>query len=229
MNVDTGPTVDLDAFDAEIIRIAQIRFDKNEPALINALGIQLGPKLAQVKAQTGLSFLQYLQERLNDRFDIIPVKPNTPGLWPKGMPYEDAVSAYGQRPRPQGPRRYVRWFWNAFAEPLAQGRRFFDPTERRIRDADAPEAASWIEIPTHLIRAADGVRSVRDIHQHIEEWLKEQGLAADTFIEEAAPLRAPSGTVRSVLDALIESLTSRQLQSVTMPLDVVAELAKRRV
>lgn len=215
-----GNNIDLNEFDAEIIRLAQLRFEKDEPALINALGIQLAPKLGLAKAQTGLSFMQYLEKRLSDQFDIIQVKPNTPGLWPKGKAHEAAVSAFAQRPRPQIPRRYLRWFWNAFAEPIADGKRFFDPNERAIVDAELAENPSWLEIPATLVRRADETRSVREIHRNIDEWLRANRLSGDDFLDKTTQLPEPSAAGRSLLDLVLGSLTQRQLQTVMVPLDV---------
>jgi hypothetical protein len=231
MGADVEDAINLEDFDAEIVRLAEARFAQGEPQLINALGVQLGPVLAKVKALTGMTFQEYLRAHFSNRFDIIEVKRNTSGLWPKGKSSEGAVAAYAVRPpRAAGPPRYLRWFWNAFAEPPSEGRRFFDPTERRIRDAAAPEGEDWIEIPSALIRLEEEPYNVREIHRRIEQWLADTGQAREAFEDQAAAAVRPGPAPgRSVLDAMIESLSPRQLQSVTMPLDVVAELAKRRV
>lgn len=231
MSADAADDINLDDFDAEIVRIAEARFAQGEPQLINALGIQLGPQLAKAKAKTGFTFQEYLRRRLSDRFDIIEVKRNTSGLWPKGRSPEAAVTAYSARPpRAEGPPRFQRWFWNAFAEPLLEGQRFFDPVAKAIRDAEAADGADWIEISPSLIRREDEAYNVRTIHERIDQWLAETGQARDAFEDRATPVaRAAPGPARTVLDALLETLSPRQLQSVTMPLDVIAELAKRRV
>ncbi|MBD3817784.1 MAG: hypothetical protein IE912_02560 [Brevundimonas diminuta] len=222
------PSIDLEDFDKKIVELAEVKIKAGEPALINALGIKLGPTLALVKAQTGMTFQEYLVDRLSDQYDIITVKENTPGLWPKGRAFESAVAAYRERPNRIKPRRYQPWLWKAFADPLGGGSRFYNQTDRQIVDA-ASAKPGWLEIPGRLIRQADQPASVRDIHNRIDEWFKETGLDPTDFIDAEAERLTSKQSGRTVLDLVLDSLNNRQLQSVTLPLDIIAELAKRRV
>lgn len=224
----SDPSIDLEEFDKKIIELAEVKIKAGEPALINALGIKLGPDLALVKAQTGMTFQEYLADRLSNHYDIIRVKENTPGLWPKGRAFESAVAAFRERPNRIKPRRYQPWLWKAFADPLDSGSRFYNQIDRQIVDA-ASAKPGWLEIPGRLIRQADQPTSVRDIHHRIDEWFKETGLQPNDFIDEEAEKLTSKQLGQTVLDLVLNSLTNRQLQSVTLPLDIVAELAKRRV
>lgn len=219
--------LDLDAFDQQVIALADARIAEGAPALINALGIRLGPNLGKMKLQTGQSFQAYIKSRraLTDRYDIVSVKENTPGLWPKGRDYEPVPTAFGQIPRRSRAPRYLHWFWAAFAESSDGRPRYFDPEQRQIHLDDTPQS-TWIEIPAHLIRSGDEPLPVPEIHRRIEEWFRLTGLEPSGFLDLEAPVTAGKSG-RTVLDLLISSLTAKQMQGVTLPLDVVAELSKR--
>ncbi len=223
----TDNALDLDAFDQQVIALADARIAEGAPALINALGIRLGPDLGKMKLQTGQSFQAYIKSRpaLANRYDIVLVKENTPGLWPKGRAYEPVPTAFGQTPRRSRAPRYLHWFWAAFAEASDGRPRYFDPKERQIHFENPPQP-TWVEIPAHLIRSGDEPLTVPEIHRRIEDWFRLTGLEPSGFLDLAAPATtAKSG--RTVLDMLISSLTVKQMQGVTLPLDVVAELSKR--
>ncbi|RYG89101.1 MAG: hypothetical protein EON59_02140 [Alphaproteobacteria bacterium] len=222
---------DFEAFHSLIAELARPHFDRGEPALINQLGIALGEQLRIVKAATGLSFSDYLGKRLDDVYEVIDVKANTKGIWPKGRPKDGLVTrmtARLDRPRPTT-QRYAPTFWQAFADPLKPGmRRFYVPSTREVREATIAENEEWKEIPASLIREEGEPYAVKPIQAHIAEWLKDTAIELDGVVETIAE-RPARDSGHTLLDLMIESLDKRQLQSVSLPLDVVATLAARRI
>lgn len=226
---DTTPFhADLTAINERIVELVEAKVSKGQPALINQLGISLGSQLGILKAATGKNLLEYVQQNFRDRYQVILVKENTQGLWPIGQAYEQAVRAFASKPARSAPRRFVSSFWNAFIEPLTSARRFYSLVEARFVDGDAPPSPDWLEISADLIYKAGDDRNVRDVHRHISDWFDRTGENPDHYLIEV-PVEPKGETGRSVLDLLVTSLTPKQLQSVTMSLDVVAELARRRV
>jgi hypothetical protein len=224
----TNPDVDLAAINEKIVTLVEAKLAKGQPALINPLGISLGNALGVLKAATGQSLLEYIQKTFSDRYQVILVKENTQGLWHVGQAYEQAVRDFVGRPPRPAPRRFVSSFWDAFIEPLKGARRFYSQGEARFVDADLAPSPEWREIPVDLIYKPGEDRNVREVHRHISEWFERTGEAPDQYLTEV-PVETRAEAGRSVLDLLVASLTPKQLQSVTMSLDVVAELARRRV
>jgi hypothetical protein len=230
MQKDLSPSVDLSEFDKQIAAFADEKFAKGEPCFISALGIALGDQLRQMRAATGLGLGEYVREKLSDVYDLIEVKPNTVALWPKGRPQTEAFQVAASRPSRASTtptRRFLPWFWQAFAVPNAGRSRFYDPVSHTVSEAPDEASKEAVEIPASFIRSDESPFNVKEIQGRIIEWLSENKLDANRFREPAGAAIEREHAV-SLLDALIAALDKKQLQSFSLPMDVIATLAARK-
>lgn len=228
MTTDDGQP-DYIAFNAEIDQAVEQAIEKGEPCLISKLGIALGPKLRAVKAATDLTLGQYIETRLSDRYILVDIKNNTKAIWPRGTPYvrshqEDSGKTITRSTTP----RFQPDLWQAFALPIRQGRRFYDPTTDTVFGSEEEPQEGWIEIPKSRIRSPGATYNVKEIYTNIKAWITENNLDASRFYAPATPSSKNEASA-SVLDLMINALDKRQLQNITLPMDVIAALVRARL
>jgi hypothetical protein len=216
--------------------------------LLSELGIALGEDLAKVKTITQGSLLEFIKQRLGDRFGIVSrgIHNNVYTLAPLRETYtieeqatssastaEPATGAAGQWPR------YNYRFWAAFAVGLSNDVRHLKLTDFTFKDVSSNEEVptGTVEIPVEYIPPES--ISDRDTHisANIEKWLAANRLRKEQFLaspprsfgtqQDGHPVAVRAGI--SVLELVIDALDRRQLQSMSISLDAVAALLKRRV
>lgn len=140
----------------------------------------------------------------------------------------------GQSPAvvpPHAPR-YATRFWAAFTKPLATGetQRFIDtktfyfgPDKEALKQTGASDIRG---IDARFISPESGVGGAADIANRITEWLSTEGLEKESFLSEN--IRTTT-EVRTLMAIIISALDAEQLSRVSLPLDVVNTLIKRRI
>lgn len=226
---------ELDRIEGKVEQLADSALKKGVPYLLSALGKDLGDDLRTIKALTKANLSEFLENRLSDRFAVVLggqhsnvkaiVRTNSESPVDNGMAPDAAVEA-------SGPRFNYR-FWASFSVPLSPGkRRWMDRRTFVFRDLDEePEGNEVIEIPADLIPAAELQARDAAIRLNIQKWLEMNSLDHRDFLaSRPAAVRALStGSGDTALSVLLAALDHRQLMSVSLPLDVVASLAKRRI
>ena len=217
------PNVELEAIERQIEALIDDRISEGKPAFISAIGIALKGDLARLKVLSGLSLSDYLRQNLGDRYDLVQAKPNTYALWPKGQPFIPLTHSKVSSAVTRGPD-YLTWFWSAFATPIDDGEeRYYDPRTHSIVTESVNDDV--IAISADLMRKADEPFNARLIHDRIEQWLASHKLNKKDFEDRSAPLARPNQT-RTVLDAMVDCLDKRQLQGISISMDVVATLSR---
>jgi hypothetical protein len=113
--------------------------------------------------------------------------------------------------------------------------RYFNLTQRTFFDGVRPEGDEWKEIPAHRLRMDESDYDTQKIAENVEGWLADNSLTNADFMEPGASVEAAGRALgaiargHSVLDILLQSLDKRQLHSVSLPLDVVETLLRKRI
>jgi hypothetical protein len=124
--------------------------------------------------------------------------------------------------------RYHHRFWAAFAVPPQSEQRFLDTREFTFRDASADEAPpeGLVVITPDFIAPPDVENRDKFIRERIDRWLTATGWTRDRVAAKRPHTRASdrASPSLSLLHAVVDALDRRQLQNLTMPLDVIAAL-----
>jgi hypothetical protein len=188
---------------------------------LSALGNDLGSDKSAIQEKFGLTLLEFIQKHTKYQTNRFGAHNNVYGIIPDGVDPHDVIP---ERPR----RRFKKGFWAAFiyadgTEPtthyLNLSTLHFDTTEEAARAGggailpiDAKYQVCWSDPQKQDL-----------LHERIEQWLNDNNLTPDPFYE----VRFSSGS-ETLLENIISSLSAEQMQRVSLPLDVVAALFKRR-
>lgn len=203
------------------------------------VGTRLGgrSKINEIKATTGLTLSEFVEAYMADRFRLVAMGGLKSALVMLPVGQENLlVETQMPRIRNRSPdqRRFTRNLWLAFATPCPSSERHFNPTTLQFVDGPAPTGDNWIEIPKNRLRSPDDPYDWRSIIENIRGWLEDNSFTESDFTEasvDAETARIAAGmerSVSSVLDLLLDALDHKQLQSVSMPLDVIETLRKTR-
>jgi hypothetical protein len=122
-------------------------------------------------------------------------------------------------------------FWAAFSKPFTSDRRFLDTDTIGFTDVKANETIAGIEIKPSFIPATDLQDRDQAITENIFKWLEENQLSKSKFL--ANNLKGSYGDNRhnkkSLLEAVIDALDSKELASINLNLSVVARLLNSKL
>lgn len=237
----------LEEFQAKVVDLCREHWQKHQKAYLDSrLGLDLSRLDIDVRGSVGMKLQPFIMQHMTDKLQIrrSPTSGENItilGLFPLDAKLGEPLSAYFDfgPPKTKTPRLNPR-FWAAFAVPLMPGfRRFFDLKTFLFEDVpqDQPAPDDKLEIDlSNVVPESVAHRSSEIIHR-IRGWLDVNKLPITDFVagrhlegpHTYPPLatmeeRPVSGTSRTILHALVESLNSRELARITMPLDVVAKL-----
>ncbi len=201
------------------------------------LGVALGrEKISVIKVATGLGLSSFIANFMRDKFAQVAIGGRKSELVIVGVGDKNKFDARDniQRQEHRKPR-FNRSLWLAFAVPASGGNRYFNLRQRTFFDGVRPEGDEWREIPVERLRTDENDYDILKIAENIEAWLAENSLTKADFSEPDASIEAagsaltPTAQGLSVLDILLRSLDRRQLHSVSLPLDVVETLLRKRI
>jgi hypothetical protein len=224
---------ELAAIAQKIVALWEAHASSGRPYLVSALGIDLGKDLSRLKEISGISLTAFIRRHLSEKVQLIRLgaHSNVDALIAREAALSDLTNI------PLGQPRYNRRFWAAFLVPPAGRRRLLDLADFTFNDDDHETQ----DVPTGKIPIDQAyivhyeVADRNDIVKtHIESWLAAHNLSADRFLQqksspEPASVCTKTRTGSSVLEAMIEALDRRQLQTTQLSLDVVAALLKTRL
>jgi len=209
--------------------------ETGRPYLLSRLGADLGPDLRTLKILSGRSLAEFVQGRFADRYSIV--------LGGQHQNVQALVRANAKQPEMTQPsltvhamlseeakgQRYHYKFWAAFSVPLKTPKRYLNLLDFNFEDTQ-PTTGDYAEINSSYIAPEQIENRDEWIKKRIEAWLAEHKFAPERFYAKSASpsLRARPGEM-SVLEAMINALDRRQLASLSLPLDVVAELLRKRM
>lgn len=230
--VDKGGEGELERIADKIVTLAKARKGEHQPYLVSALGIDLGDDLQNLKRLTNKGLNEFIQSHLGDRVTLVRLgaHKNVAAIIVGQIEEADLAEMAAKIPEPA--QRFHYRFWAAFSVPLQGEVRLLDSEKFTFKDidrTDVPEDSLVIE--GKRIAAVDASNRDALIKRNIEEWLEENGLPAERFTATKRTRKQPSGAASAalggnLLDAVLTALDRRQLQSTTLPLDVVQILLR---
>ncbi|MBI1779388.1 MAG: hypothetical protein HYR63_28990 [Proteobacteria bacterium] len=226
--------------DAELKRITdrigelcEAHQGQGTPYLLSRLGLDLGKDAITLKYLGYPKLAQFVTERLVGRCELRLLggrHNNIYAIFPTGAPSPTPLTPSFLAKRP----RYHYRFWAAFSVPALGERRDLNLLDFTFRDAAASEPAPPGTLPIEPdVIAPDNVAD-RDntIHTNIDRWLERHGLERSKFLVSEKVSHSsnllPSDASATLLDLLLTSLDNRQLQRISLPLDVISSLLRTR-
>jgi len=186
---------------------------------LSRLGAQLGSDRMLLEKLTGGKLSEFVRSNFDYEIGRGGEKNNVLFLLAPG-----SSEKTGDRPT----RRYLPRFWAAFAVPLPENEQRHinlaslkfgpDPSALGGMTDDIRAIAAQYIAP----RSASG--SATETAARIEAWLETQHLDAERFLAK----RQRSDRHGSVLEALLSALSPKDLERVSLPLDIVKTLFERR-
>jgi hypothetical protein len=200
--------------------------------LLSALGISLGNDFRRIRIQTNLKLREFITRYLGNRYDVRDAPGYGHGVlavYKAGTEPADVIRSSSSRSSTDAHIRFHHRFWAAFAVPLREGQRLIDLHDYTFHDVSDDElpADGFGIITPDFVPSEEAESRDSLIREQIDRWLGINGWSRERVAAKQPLKAAPAPNVastKSVLHAIVEALDRRQLQSVTMPLDVVATL-----
>lgn len=220
---------EVDRIGEKIVELAKAHKDEPKPYLVSALGIDLGDDLKTLKRLTDQGLNDFIQTQLAGRVTLIPLGPHRNVMAIVFGSVDSSATDTLQLTGPPKKRFHFR-FWAAFSVPPEKDVRVLDMEDFTFRDVDhagVPESAVTIEHA--LIAPADAADRDELIKSNIEQWLAAHKLSEERFL---APGKVRGTSTLggqasgSLLEAIIDALDRKQLQTTNFSLDVVATLLR---
>jgi len=228
-----------------VSRVRQEWSERHLPVLLATLGSAHDNKIAAAAKRFAVSLSDYVEANLQGQVrlirhtvkrplvGVIPCVPDADSVADTDAILEHAVSSK----RIERKTRYMREFWFAFQTPIPLGCRRYvvdgDPPEIiDLAAAEAPSPAAK-EITQDYVLAPEHRGDIACVHAMIDRWLQATGSSSEKYALTllAANARSASGSdgSASLLAAVLHALSEDQLKRVSMPLDVVAALYRRKL
>lgn len=236
MDQTTDDEAELKRIEARIVELCRTHVTNGRTLLLSHLGKLLEDDLIKLKLLSRSSLTEFLTARLPAEFSVAAVGPHrniysiisTQPIEASSASLPDVLPATDSTKR-----RYHFRFWAAFAVPKTEAgdHRYIDLRTFLFRDTNDPPKADELEIDVSRIPASDMPNRDPAVTAYIEEWLKMHDLSGEQFSASAQKGHQPPlahGWV-SALELVLEALDHRQLQAVSLPLDAVASLLRKRI
>ena len=224
---------DIETIKHHIAEIVDPRLADGSHVLLNVVGIALKDDLARLKYLTGKTLAQFVETEMGDKYRLARQagRENIVILLPVGR-HSEAVSA-----EPSGEEKitFRRELWQAFTTPLELGKqRAFNVQEMQFQDIaeTAKPPSGFVAIPTQLLPRPGNRWYAPQVMLNISGWLEASDIDPEQFVTRHRPsdLRAQlSEAPRNVLEAVLASLDQSQLRGMSMSLDIVATLLRKRI
>lgn len=229
---DESQQQEVERIAAKIIALAEARNGQGQPYLVSALGIDLGEDLRTLKILTSKGLNDFILDRLSDKITLVRLGAhrNVTAII-EGAAASNSTTEGSILGKRDQKRRFHYRFWAAFSVPPKGEVRVLDPEDLTFDDvAESGVPDGKLAIGNDFIPPAEAENRDEQIKANISKWLEANALPEDRFL---APNRLPSlpagAQIRnggSLLDSLIAALDRKQLQTVSLPLDVVATLLR---
>jgi hypothetical protein len=231
---------ELKRIEEKILSFCEAATADGRPYLLSDLGKSLGDDLRRLKILFNGKLADFLRERLPKTLLIAAIGPhsNILSVIPAGPDVETMTGDLaGRNPRPTqattsaAPRFHYK-FWAAFSVPPANGRRLLNLATLVFRDTDDEALSSEVEVPRTLIPPADALNRDHLISENISNWLQTNGLQKEKFLASTKSEHQTGDYINrgtTLLELVISALDHRQLQSISLPLDAVSALLRKRV
>ena len=221
--------------DNRITDLVEQHWQENQtPLLLSRLGSHCGGEIAQLVKTRGRGLGNYLRHQLEGRVQVIQhsANPTITGVVPAGATpnTDEEIDALLEKTRhgsSSSAPRFHPAFWAAFRKPL-------DESNRRYLSVDAPirfqESSGknppdrFREVPQNYI--SDSTMDDDQILQNAEKWLKDNELQRNIYLINSQS-KSDFGHPRNLLDRLLFSLEPKELNRVSMPLDIILKLWKQ--
>lgn len=238
----------LDNIERKIVEICDSALSSRHQYLLSELGLSIGREsLLEMKEARGGKLADFIRQRLGNKYKIVEtgIHRNILALTrieESGIATlkDDEKGAIQDRDNvdDRAKVRYNHRFWAAFAVPLTKKIRYIDRKDLVFRDLESDDhgPSDSLRIAPEFIASANAEDRDTLIAKNIERWLVEQALSPREFVADARrpsssavspPILSSNGV--SVLQHLIESLDHKQLQSISLPLDIVSALLRKKV
>ena len=236
MDDPTAAGDELARIEAKIKSLVDAYLVSGRPYLLSKLGKDLGDDLHSLKHLTEKPLAQFLIDRFSTDYSIVLTGThNTVQALVRSSDGAASLvdSIVEQAQSHQSVPRYNYRFWAAFSVPLVGGRRFLNLRDFIFQDLDhEPPSGDFVEVESEFVVQENVVDRDARIRECIQRWLAQKGFSAEQFIAKPRQATERISHVaggRSILEAVIEALDRRQLANTSLPLDVVADLLRRRV
>lgn len=190
--------------------------------LLSKLGIDLGPDRKRIEEKFGLSVREFLKQFTSYNLAVFGAHQNIYGIVRTGVNPSNVSPNFKTR-------RYNRQFWAAFISSDHPVNRYinvdtlaFDIDEERVKDG----AGRVVAISPEYQVAWSNPNKNSIASKNITEWLRANQLEPERFYFSGSETTATGS--HTVLDKLLSSLSDDQLRRVSLPLDVINSLRKRR-
>lgn len=218
---------------SELIRLTREHWAETRTALLlSSAGTRLSNAGFHPREKLPFTTLsEFVREEMSSELTLLQ-DPNNElvyGLVPAGVEVEveEEVATYFARPRRTTKTRLPSALWAAFVKPIEPGLSrvvLLDPRLRFVDTEDPPPDA--LTVPPELI-APDGSAPDHDsVIATAKAWATRNEVSlAELSARPRLASRDTRNTV-SVMDALVSTLDSHELERISMPLDVVAHLMR---
>jgi hypothetical protein len=224
------------ALKKDIVEITQQHWEQTSRVLLlSTLGHTLTQRGYDLRSDLGHRKLEpFIQIELNDKITTVvsPYDPLVRGVIPSGKQVD--LRELFRKPEAVKQRvNFDRRLWVAFSRPIAADRQrliCFEP-DIVVDDvpADTPKPGGWYLVPEGLI-VPPGAMAVtlrnEQLQRGILKWLED--IRVDVAKAKARPAESPLASGNSVLDILFTILDSKDLERISVPLDIIEKLLRRR-
>ena len=207
------------------------------PVLLSTLGVFEDGHLSRVAKGKGMRLKTFLQETAGERVmivehserwmvvGVVPREDGTEGI----ANWDELLESVVGGSETLGHTRLHRSLWVALRKPLGAGMERYVRYQPTVSFQDIREGAGLEGgVPLRQSDIAGRDASVDDVYGKAMKWLKENNLDIDNFRDERvheAQAKLPSN---DLLGKLISALGPRDLEKITVSMDVVAKLRRLR-
>ena len=216
----------------EVVEVVEKYWQEhNKPLLLSQLGN--GDVGRQATAKAG-GLAKFIETKLSDRVRLIQHEDARQliGAIPRAVDLgsrSDSELLERSRTVAEGSdQRFEPAFWAAFRKGLETGYSRWVRSERPIRFKDVPEgfeaAQGFVEVDrSYIVEPGAGTD---EVIANINMWSDNKGVQLDAFVRTRE--RESGSGSDSLLGQLLDSLDPDEMKRVTMPLDVVDKLRRRK-
>lgn len=226
--LDEAQAAEVEQIRKQIADFIDSELQSRELLYLSAVGAAMREPLGRFKQLTGQTLGQIVENDLADSYQVarLGAHKNVLALCRIG---QDPLKLQATRPDRAPVLRYNRNLWLAFAVPLTANYRHIDMNALKFQDSDdATPPEGHLAIDREYLRGDDDPHEPSEIVRRIGTWLAKNSFDPSRYLEKPSSLNQQRVQGRSVLEDMISVLDRRQLQSVSLPLDVVDSLLRHR-
>ena len=218
--------------DSRITDLVERHWQEHQtPLLLSRLGNHSGGEISRLVKEQRTVLGTYLRDQLADWVQVIQhsANPTITGVVPASatLDTDEEIDALLEKTRhgSSGPvLRFHPAFWAAFRKPLDESNRRYMSVSAPIRFQESSgenQSNDFVEVPRTYI--SDSAMDDDQTLQNAERWLTDNELQKDIYLTNAKP-KSDFGHPRNLLDRLLFSLEPKELNRISMPLDIILKL-----